>query len=414
MPWYRTGTVAITAGQTTVTGTGTNFSANARVGDAFQGPDGRWYEVTNITSATVLSILPSYQGATVTAGAYGLAPMQGYVKESADRLRQLVDQFGSVIAGLGSVSTENVVPVAKGGTGATTAAGARAALGAMSDGAYGLGGNSTLQNVDPEWLGNRFYGWNSAVPSSPGGTNAAGLDMGYAVNRRMQIGISTSNRLFYRYTDTPNGQTNWSQAFGESNADSLPLAATLSPISDNNRQLGRSVARWSVVFAGTGTINTSDAREKTPVRSLSSSEIQAARALADEIGVYQWLASVQEKGESDARQHVGMTVQRAIEILKQHELDPFAYGFVCYDTWEEQVEVIPAVYEEIVTDEGVAIQGALIAPERRNVLAPAGDRYSFRTDQLNTFIAAGLRAENAELRARQDALEVRLAALESA
>lgn len=128
MPWYRVGTVAITAGQTTVTGTGTNFPANSRVGDAFQGPDGRWYEVTNIASGTVLSILPAYLGATVAAGTYGLAPMQGYVKESADRLRQLVDQFGATLAGLGSVSTENVVPVAKGGTGGTTPAQARTGL----------------------------------------------------------------------------------------------------------------------------------------------------------------------------------------------------------------------------------------------------------------------------------------------
>ncbi|RYY85101.1 MAG: phage tail protein [Chitinophagaceae bacterium] len=129
MSWYRVGTVAITAGQTTVTGTGTNFPANSRVGDAFQGPDGRWYEVTNIASATVISILPAYLGATVAAGTYGLAPMQGYVKESADRLRQLVDQFGATLAGLGAVSTENVVPVAKGGTGGTTQALARNGLG---------------------------------------------------------------------------------------------------------------------------------------------------------------------------------------------------------------------------------------------------------------------------------------------
>ncbi len=132
MPWYRVGSVAITAGQTTVTGTGTAFSANARVGDAFQGPDGRWYEVANIASATVLSILPAYQGATVAGGSYGLAPMQGYVKESADRLRQLVDQWGSTLAGLGSVSTENVVPVAKGGTGGTNPALARSGLGLKS------------------------------------------------------------------------------------------------------------------------------------------------------------------------------------------------------------------------------------------------------------------------------------------
>ncbi|MBF8746913.1 phage tail protein [Pseudomonas monteilii] len=154
MPWYRTGTVAITAGQTTVTGTGTAFALNARVGDAFQGPDGRWYEVTNIASATVLSILPAYQGATVSGGAYGLAPMQGYVKESADRLRQLVDQLGATFALFGGATTiealrQNIMAatrgansditslsglttalsVAQGGTGGKTQAAARTGLG---------------------------------------------------------------------------------------------------------------------------------------------------------------------------------------------------------------------------------------------------------------------------------------------
>ncbi|OOV90952.1 hypothetical protein MF6396_26920 [Pseudomonas sp. MF6396] len=154
MPWYREGTVAIVAGQTTVTGTGTNFAANSRVGDALQGPDGRWYEVTNIVSGTVLSIYPAYQGATIAAGTYGLAPMQGYVKEAADRLRQIVEQFGSTLAVLGGATTapqlrENIgaaargansditsltgmttaLSVAQGGTGGSTQATARTGLG---------------------------------------------------------------------------------------------------------------------------------------------------------------------------------------------------------------------------------------------------------------------------------------------
>lgn len=177
MPWYRTGTVAITAGQTTVIGSGTDFSLNARVGDAFQGPDGRWYEVANIASTTVLSILPAYQGATVAGGAYGLAPMQGYVKESADRLRQITEQWGSTLASLGSVATENVVPVAKGGTGATNQADARFLLGlkgaavaeivgSVSNGAIIERGNNangsytkfadgTMICFTYEWLGSR-------------------------------------------------------------------------------------------------------------------------------------------------------------------------------------------------------------------------------------------------------------------
>lgn len=154
MPWYRTGTVAITAGQTTVTGTGTNFPANARVGDALQGPDGRWYEVTNIPSATVLSILPAYQGPTVAGGSYGLAPMQGYVKESADRLRQIVNDFGGTLALFGGATSVPVLlqnigaaargsnsditsltglttalSIAQGGTGGKTPTDAKTALG---------------------------------------------------------------------------------------------------------------------------------------------------------------------------------------------------------------------------------------------------------------------------------------------
>ncbi len=129
MVWYRTGTVSVTNGSTTVTGTGTDFAANSRVGDAFIGPDGVLREVTNVASATVLSIFPAYSGATAAGAAYTLAPIQGYVKQLADQARQIIQQWGTTLAGLGAVSTESVVPVAKGGTGGTTQALARAGLG---------------------------------------------------------------------------------------------------------------------------------------------------------------------------------------------------------------------------------------------------------------------------------------------
>uniref|UniRef100_UPI000AB9DC74 phage tail protein n=3 Tax=Pseudomonas TaxID=286 RepID=UPI000AB9DC74 len=116
----------------TVTGTGTNFSANARVGDALLGPDGNWYEVTNIASGTVLSILPAYKGATVAGGTYAIAPVQGYTKTLADKFNDIANTWGSTLAGLGSVSTENVVPVNKGGTGGNTAALGRSGLGLKS------------------------------------------------------------------------------------------------------------------------------------------------------------------------------------------------------------------------------------------------------------------------------------------
>ncbi|WPN21794.1 hypothetical protein [Pseudomonas marginalis] len=98
MTWYKTGTVSVTPGSNAVLGTGTSFIANSRVGDAFRGPDGEWYEVTNIASDMALSIAPSYQGAAVTVGGYSLAPMQGYVKDSADALRAATQVIASGVA----------------------------------------------------------------------------------------------------------------------------------------------------------------------------------------------------------------------------------------------------------------------------------------------------------------------------
>ena len=161
MPWYKSGTVAVTLNSNAVIGSGTAFIANSRVGDGFRGPDGGWYEVTNIASDTAMSISPNYQGATNSAGGYALAPLQGYVKESADALRALVLQYGQKLAALGTTGNYDTLPVAKGGTGATTGPTALNSLG-LRDGAYdmliksmGLRGAPVGYNVQG------FYvGWN--------------------------------------------------------------------------------------------------------------------------------------------------------------------------------------------------------------------------------------------------------------
>jgi len=94
MTWYKTGTVSVTQGSNAVIGMGTSFIANSRVGDAFRGPDGGWYEVTNIASNTALSISPPYGDPS----AYALAPLQGYVKDSADALRAATSVIASGVA----------------------------------------------------------------------------------------------------------------------------------------------------------------------------------------------------------------------------------------------------------------------------------------------------------------------------
>lgn len=120
MAWLRAGTVAVTNGSATVTGTGTGFAANTRVGDAFIGPDGRQYELANVASDTVISIIPAYQGATASAASYAIMPVQGYQKGLADQVRDWINVYGAKMAALGTTGNYDILPLAKGGTGNTT------------------------------------------------------------------------------------------------------------------------------------------------------------------------------------------------------------------------------------------------------------------------------------------------------
>ena len=162
------------------------------------------------------------------------------------------------------------------------------------------------------------------------------------------------------------------------------------PRVDNAYDVGLPELAWRTIYARTGTINTSDGRLKTPLRSLTADEVAAALEIAQAVGIYHWLDAIECKG-ADAREHVGPTVQRAVEIMQGHGLDPFNYGFICYDAWEREVVEYPSI-------DGV--------PARTEVTREAGDRYAFRYDELAMFIAAGQAAH-------QDALEQRIAALEA-
>lgn len=119
MVWQRAGTVSVQNGSTTVTGVNVDFAATSRVGDSFIGPDGANYEVSNVASATVISILPAYKGLTSSGAAYAIMPVQGYDKSLSDAFNSLVNQFGSKLAALGTTGNYDILPASKGGTGNT-------------------------------------------------------------------------------------------------------------------------------------------------------------------------------------------------------------------------------------------------------------------------------------------------------
>ncbi|QTH79937.1 tail fiber protein [Klebsiella phage vB_KpnS_ZX2] len=153
---------------------------------------------------------------------------------------------------------------------------------------------------------------------------------------------------------------------------------TLTPSADNRYNLGWGSGRAMNIYAVNGTINTSDARLKNDVRMMADPETEAAKEIAKEIGFWTWK---EQADMNDVREHCGLTVQRAMEIMESHGLKPFDYAFICYDKWEETT---------VVDHYGPAKEDGTENPIYKVI--PAGDRYSFRLDELNMFIAKGFEA----------------------
>lgn len=115
---------------------------------------------------------------------------------------------------------------------------------------------------------------------------------------------------------------------------------TLSPGADNGQPLGAAGRRWTTIFAATGTINTSDAREKTWRGVPNAAERRAAKRIAAELGFFQWNEVIAVKGAAMARDHFGARAQAVWAIMADEGLiapiDTGAhpdskYAFLCCD-----------------------------------------------------------------------------------
>lgn len=204
----------------------------------------------------------------------------------------------------------------------------------------------------------------------------------------------------------------------------VATAARFAPATsqDNTKALGGPDRRWSEVFAGTGTINTSDERLKEQVTELSAAEKRVAQACRGLLRKYKWKDAVARKGAA-ARWHFGIIAQDLVDAFAAEGLDADDYGVLCYDEWEASPEQVlttrtlrtPAVYEQVLVapertqrvevdpgvweDETLPAEyrdGAVITPavyDETTTVIPAveaGNRYGVRYDELTAFILAAL------------------------
>lgn len=198
--------------------------------------------------------------------------------------------------------------------------------------------------------------------------------------RDLEDGFTYGSALCF-YTEGKNsGATDTS-----TNKGRFTAAGNFRPETDNTQKLGTAANRWSEVFAGNGTINTSDAREKE----VRKDGIEAAvlRAWSKvQFNQFKFKDAIEVKGDA-ARWHFGVLAQEVKAAFEAEGLDPFAYGILCYDKWDDLYEDVT----EAVYDGGQLV--SLKPTGEKRLVRKAGDRYGIRYEQALVLECAYLRSK---------------------
>lgn len=192
------------------------------------------------------------------------------------------------------------------------------------------------------------------------------------------------------------------------------LPTSLCPTHDNFMSIGLAGLRPSVVYAATGTIQTSDEHSKEQISSIDDAVLDAWSKV--EYQQYKFRDAVQAKGDG-SRWHFGVIAQRVKEAFDSCGLDPFSFAVLCHDEWGDEWDEIPAVTKDIPAVFSSIVDGngqklmitpattVEVKPAQRVLKVAAGERYGIRYDEAHSLEAALLRRATKRL-------EVRLAALE--
>lgn len=184
--------------------------------------------------------------------------------------------------------------------------------------------------------------------------------------------------------------------------------ADVSAGNDDRGTLGTTARRWKQLYAVTGSINTSDAREKTSPNPIADDVLDAWGEVSHV--AFKWLDSVAKKGDL-ARTHFGVIAQDVRDAFERHGLDGTQFGLLCYDAWDDEYEPIFEEREvtEIVSDSDypdgtrTIITTKEVPTGESRLVRAAGDRWGIRPDQC-------LFLEAAYQRRRCDRIEARLSA----
>lgn len=183
----------------------------------------------------------------------------------------------------------------------------------------------------------------------------------------------------------------------------LTVTSAVRSTLDNSVTLGAAAQRWSVVYAGTGAINTSDERVKQQAQPVTAAVLRAWGRVG--YVQYKFNDAVAQKGDG-ARWHFGLIAQRVKEAFEAEGLDPFGYGILCYDEWPDEFEDVMGMrtVQAGLEDETIEEREEHCLTGEKRLLTAAGNRYGIRYEEA-------LALECAYARHNEDALRLEIADL---
>lgn len=153
----------------------------------------------------------------------------------------------------------------------------------------------------------------------------------------------------------------------------------VTPGSDNNQMLGSPAHRWSQLYAASGSISTSDIREKDNIETPSDALMRAWGKV--NFKVFQMRNAIAAKGAAKARLHVGVIAQEVAAAFASEGLDVQRYGLFCYDEWEDEyeAEMVADVKEHFDPETGNVVSAKEHAKKR--LVKEAGSLYGIRYEE---------------------------------
>lgn len=119
----------------------------------------------------------------------------------------------------------------------------------------------------------------------------------------------------------------------------MSISGVFYPATDNTYTLGTASYRWTTVYATTGSINTSDANQKTDIVDISDAEKRVAVKLKSSMKRF--------KFKDGKRYHFGTIAQDVKSAFESEGLVAEEYGVFCSDTLENGTVQFGIRYEEL-------------------------------------------------------------------